>query len=225
MNFTPSFFEGLITIVITAVLIPFVFRVIDDRRARQQRDTEDLKQRKQKEFEAELSRQSKVIESQVQFIEKLSDLLWEYQLTAIAVSYYHQFGLGDQYQRASKDYLDNAGKLLGKIRAEISKSLRLASPDMYEALKVFYRMRLLALDLDLTGLIERPDRSAQIQGSTWQSFHDDAVYGLSEEVDNIINSLASEFGLKGQASIDTIRRTTDTGSTANHPQLQPNKGI
>jgi hypothetical protein len=225
MNFSPGFIEGLITIVITAVLIPVVFRFIDDRRARQQRETDDLKQRKQKEFEAELSRQSKVIESQVQFIEKLSDLLWEFQLTAIAVSYYHQFGLGDQYQQASKNYLDNAGKFLGKIRAEISKSLRLSSHNTYEAWKNLYYGKLLKLDLELTRLIEHPDRSGQIQGSTWQSVNQYAVHGLSEEVDNVINSLALEFGLKGKASVDTINRIADTGSNANHTQLPSTKGM
>jgi hypothetical protein len=200
MNFSPGFIEGLVTIAITAVLIPIIFRFIDDRRAKQQRETEELKQRKQKVFEAELSRQSKVIEAQAQFIDKLSDLLWEYQLTAIAVSYYHQFSVGEQYEQASKDYLDNAGKLLAKIRAEISKSLRLSSKDTYETLKKFYYGKLLKLDLDLTSLIENPDRENNSTGRTWHSVNHYAVFELSEEVDNVINRLAYEFDLKGQAS-------------------------
>ncbi len=113
MNLSSSFVEGLITIIVTAILIPFIFRVIDDRKAEQQRKIDDLKQRKNKEFEAELSRQSKVIEAQVQFIEKLADLLWEYQLTAIDVSYYYlNLGLSEQYQQMSQNYLDTAGPLL-----------------------------------------------------------------------------------------------------------------
>ena len=199
MNLSPTFIEGLITLVMSAVLIPFVFRVIDDRRATQQRAIEDVRQQKQKEFEASLSRQSSVIAAQIQFIDSLSDLLWEYQLMAIAVSYYRQFGLGDEYQHASKAYLDNAGTLLGKIRAEISKSLRLASRDAYDALKNVYYEKLLKFDLELTSLIEHPDRSEQTSGSTWQSVNRYAVFGLSEEVDKTIDFLALEFGLKGHA--------------------------
>ncbi len=202
MNLSSSFVEGLITIIVTAILIPFIFRVIDDRKAEQQRKIDDLKQRKNKEFEAELSRQSKVIEAQVQFIEKLADLLWEYQLTAIDVSYYYlNLGLSEQYQQMSQNYLDTAGPLLGKIRAEISKSLRLASHDAYQALLDLYYKKLSNLDVNLTLLIGDPEQKKEQQMPiSWHSVNNYAVYELSKEVDDIINRLGSEFGLKGNAS-------------------------
>lgn len=198
MESLSAFVENLILVLITAALIPLVFRFIDDRKSARQRVEDDLRQQKQKIFEADLSRQSKVLEAQVLFLEQLAELLWTYQLMAIAVSYYHQFNLGDQYQKATKQYLDEAGTLLSKVRAEISKSLRLCSQETYEKLKQLYYDRLLRLDKDLTALIADPDRR-HVGGPSWQAFNEDAVYKLSQEVDNIIHDLAREFGLTGQS--------------------------
>lgn len=122
MESFPAFVGNLIIVLITAALIPLIFRFIDDRKAARQRTEDGLRQRKQMVFEADLSRQSKVLEAQVLFLEQLAELLWKYQLVGIAVSYYHQFGLGDRYHEATRQYLDEVGTLLGRVRGEISKS-------------------------------------------------------------------------------------------------------
>jgi hypothetical protein len=199
MESLPAFVGNLIIVLITAALIPMVFRFIDDRKAARQREEDDYRQRKQKLFDAELSRQAKVIEAQVQFLEQLAELLWKYQLTAIAVSYYHQFDLGAQYQAAAKQYLDEAGTLLGAIRTEISKSLRLCSEPAYNKLLHLYYNRILDLDKDLTALIAAPNQ-VTVGRRSWGEFNKDAVFQLSKEVDSIIRDLAAEFRLTGEAA-------------------------
>jgi hypothetical protein len=204
-----SFAETLIVLLISAALIPLVFRFIDDRKTARQRMEDEHRQQRQMVFEADLSRQSKVIEAQVQFLERLAELLWEYQLTAIAVSYYHQFNLEDQYQAAAKQYLAVAGTLLGKVRGEISKSLRLCSKQTYENLRGLYYDHLLKLDTDLTVLIADPDRQ-HIGGPSWKILNKEAVYTLSQKVDNIFHDLAAEFRLTGQSASASENATPPT---------------
>ena len=122
----------------------------------------------------------------MQFLENFSDLLWSYQLSAIDVLYYGQYDLGNQYQQQAKVYQDTAGPLLGKIRAEISKSLRLASHDTYEGLKELYYHKLLDLDLKLTKLIKALDNNHQVTTTEWHSLLKYAVYELAQEVDEVV---------------------------------------
>lgn len=193
-----SFAETLITVLVAAALIPLLFRVIDDSKAARQRKEDELRQQRQIIFEADLSLQNKVIEAQVEFLEHLAELLWEYQLMAIDVAYYNQYHILEQYQKASKQYLDDAGMLLGKIRGEISKSLRLCSKQTYVQLKQLYYGRLLKADQRLTRLIANPDQTG------WGALQSHLVNELSEEVDKIIRLLATDFGLTGQA-VSTAR--------------------
>jgi hypothetical protein len=174
----------LLTAVLTGVLVPLLFRVIDAQRNREQ-----------KVFEAELLRQNKIIDSQVKLLEDLSSLLWDYQLLLIEVPYYRQFSERDLFPAALKAYEENAGKLLSKIRAEISKALRLTPYPIYEDLKSLYYKNLLPLDLKISQLATSEARN-QDQTAEWKKLNHYAVYELSEIVDNIIDKLANELKLK-----------------------------
>jgi hypothetical protein len=174
----------LLTASLTGVLVPLLFRRIDERRNREQ-----------KEFEAELSRQSKIIDAQVRLLEDLSGLLWQYQLLLIQVPYYRQFPERSLYPAALKAYEENSGKLLSKIRAEISKALRLTPHSIYQELKDLYYQQLLELDLEVTQLAAS-DEKQQDRTGEWRKLNRYAVYELSEIVDNIVNRLASELNLK-----------------------------
>lgn len=198
MDFSQDFIERILTILVTSViagfLVPFVLKIIDDRKHWEQRRIDERKQREQKVFEAELARQNKVIESQVQLLENLSELLWEYQLSAIAVTYYHSFGDQDLYAAAIKNYDKKVATLLGEIRAEISKALRLTSPETYEKLKDLYYEKLVdGLDKDLRALREG-------KKDDWHAINQFAVFELSETVDNVLSDLAKELKLQGAHS-------------------------
>jgi len=190
-----SFFEKVALLIVTAGLSGFLIPVIMANIAHKTFQEEKL-------FEAELARQTKIIESQVKLLEDLADLLWEYQLLAIDVSFYHQFKKSNNlYIAAAKNYDEKAGAILGKIRAEVSKALRLTSPETYQKLKNLYYKELLRLDLRLRNLIDG-------RASDWSDFNQYAVYNLSEIVDNVLNDLAKELQLKG-------RNTNSRGAHSN----------
>jgi len=169
----------ILAAIVTGFAIPLIFKQIETR-----------KLEAQKRFEADLARQNKVIEAQVQLLENLSQLLWEFQLSAIEVSYYQASKDQSLYQNALKKYDEQVGSVLGRIRAEISKALRLTSDGTYAGLKDLYYKGLLDLDMRLRSLVEGRD-------SKWLDFNRYAVYDFAERVDNALNALAKELRLKG----------------------------
>jgi len=189
MTFTPEFLENIILLALTAIvtsfLIPYILKRIEERKLKEQT-----------RFEAELARQSKVIDSQVQLLETLAQLLWEYQLFAIEVSYFDPVDQRELYATAVKKYQETAGGLFSKMRAEISKALRLTTAETYQELKDLYYEQLLPLDVELNSLIKKQTiGEPKING--WHEFNQFAVFELSEMVDNTLDNLARELRLKG----------------------------
>jgi hypothetical protein len=172
--------------VVTGLGVPYVFRQVDARRFKDQ-----------KRYEAELARQGKVFEARVKLLERLSTLLWRFQMAAIEVTYY-KGASSDRllYDNALKQYEAKAGHLLGGIRAEISKSLRLTKPETYSALKNLYYDGLLGLDSQLNSLVEGKTKD-------WSAFNRYLVHDFGDRVDKILDDLAEELRLKdeGQTSI------------------------
>lgn len=200
MNASQQFGESVILLVLTAgvtgLLIPYILKRIDERRLHDQKEADERKLRDQKEFEADLARQSKIIESQIQLLENLAQLLWEYQLSAIEVSFYDPAEQRDFYTAAVQKYQEKAGTLFSRMRAEISKALRLTTTETYQELKDLYYDQILPLDVRLNSLMKR-QRAGEEQVDGWHEFNRFAVYSLSEMVDNALNSLAKELRLKG----------------------------
>jgi hypothetical protein len=197
MVLSQAFIETILTLILpillTGLLIPFVFKI---------RDEQKLKE--QKRFEADVERQSKIIEAQVQLLENLATLLWEFQMLAVAVPYFRQFDK-DIYTSAASKYNQNSPELIGRIRAEISKSLRLVPNKTFESLKhLYYDDILYRADLELTSLIK--DKSDK-----WSEFHNYILRDFAVKIDTTIDSLAIELKLKsndmeGHASEATPRR-------------------
>ena len=186
---TPSFIEKTLLLLATAALSGFLIPIV----------TQEIASRnyeQQKRFDAELTRQGEIIQAQVGLLEKLSDLVWEYQLLVIDVSYYQSFENEDYYVAAVSKFNENSGPLLGKIRAEISKALRLTSFETYEDLKALYYDNLINnIDAQLGYLIAIGGTKDE-----WSNFNLYAVYGLSDEVDNVLSSLAIEIQLSSDRS-------------------------
>ena len=177
-----SFLEKIGILLATAAMSGFLIPVITQNIAHKQL----LEQR---EFETELARENEIIKGQVTLIENLSDLLWEYQLLAIEVTYYQPHEDQTNYIAAVADYDANAGDLLGKIRSEISKSLRLTSLETYDELIAMYYGELIELDVNLRILIEG-------DSDDWLGLNQYTVFELSVKVDNLINNLAMQTNLK-----------------------------
>ena len=184
---TQDFFEKAVLLALTALVtgfaVPFILKRIEERRARDQ-----------KRFEADLARQNKLIDAQVKLIEDLATLLWEFQLSFIAVTYYSLLN-PELYDASLKTYEDQSIVVLGKIRAEISKSIRLVPEETYAMLKELYYDELLGIDTRLSTLTrQKGSRAASAEG--WHALNTYAVYTLSEKVDGAIDRVAAELQLK-----------------------------
>ncbi len=201
MDFSQDFLEKVFLLVLTAgvtgFLAPYILKIVDDRRTQKQKDVEHLRLKEQKQYEALLLRQSKIIDAQVELLENLAKLLWEYQLLALDVSHYDSSEQSALYTSAVKKYEAKTGVLFAGIRAEISKSLRLTRPKIYEELKKLYYDEMLSLDKRLSILIEK-QRSEEKRISGWEEFNRYGVYTLADIVDETLNQLARELQLKGE---------------------------
>jgi hypothetical protein len=200
--------QGLILLTTTAILSGLVAPYIVNR-------IQVTNQRRLKVYEADLARQSKIIEQQEAFIQRLSSLLWEFQLNLIAPIYYGQPGLqpiqqptnaqdesssGDTQSKASsyddavKNYLANAGRLIGSIRAEIGVALRLLPADQWNILRELYYNTILRLDLEATKLIlEGPTKKNSWK---WSQVHKEILSDFAKTLDNTIDGLAAALDLK-----------------------------
>jgi len=142
-------------------------------------------------LEAELARQGKVIEAQVQFLESLAQLLWDFQLLAISVTYYKTLPDEKRYQLAFDEYDKQSWVFFSKIRAEISKARRLTSERTYQGLLKYYEDWLMKNDSALMNLVKR-----RASHEDWLNHHN-LLYNGAEKTDKIMTQLAEEFRLVG----------------------------
>jgi len=179
-----SFIQSLLllaaTAALTGVLVPLIKGYMDDRKFRQQ-----------KLFEAELARQGKVIEAQVQFLESLAQLVWDFQLLALSVSYYKTLPDEKRFQLAFDEYDKESWVFFSKIRTEISKARRLTSERTYQVLLKYYEDWLMKNDNALMSLVKR-----RASHEDWLNHHN-LLYNGAENTDKIMTQLAEEFRLVG----------------------------
>ena len=75
MSFSQDFLERVLLLMLTAggtgFLIPYVLKVVDERKAQKQKEIDDRRLREQKLYEAALLRQNKIIDAQVQLLDNL----------------------------------------------------------------------------------------------------------------------------------------------------------
>ncbi len=199
--------NGLILLAATALvsglLVPYIVNAI-----------QVASQQRLKRYEADLARQSKIIEEQAGLISRISDLLWEFQLTLIAPIYYGQPGFrssqrlalsgANTYEEATKGYLTNAGRLLGSVRAEIGAAVRLVPIEQWNTLKDLYYQELLPLDLRVTELIfEGPTDE---NGNRWRREHQYILNSFAKILDKTIDDLAIALDLKYHPDERSTRR-------------------
>ncbi|MBD3886373.1 hypothetical protein IFO70_32315 [Phormidium tenue FACHB-886] len=199
MSFSQDFLEKVLLLILTAgvtgLLIPYVLRIVDERKAQKQKEIDDRRLREQKLYEAALLRQNKIIDAQVQLLDNLANLIREYQLLAIEVSYFNPIEQSDLYSAAAKEYDKRTGAIFAKIRAEISKALHLTSTDTYQELRELYYKELIPLDMKLYGLMKK-QRDAKQKIPDWKHFNENTVHDLGDVIDNTLNNLAKELRLK-----------------------------
>ena len=191
-----DFVEKALLLILAALLTgfgaPIVLGFIDQERSRVQ-----------KLLDAGIARQAKLIDAQAVLLDAFARLTWQYQLRAIEVSYYHARNDPTSYKNALEKYEQTAGDILGQVRAEISRSLYLASARTYEKLKALYYDVLLPLDVKLRQLIEG-------ESDDWIRFNHYAVYDVADTVDLVLHDLAVELRLT--ATTASIARAAELSS-------------
>jgi hypothetical protein len=183
-----SFLEKVLLLLLTAVVtgfgIPYVLKMIDDR-----------KLKGQKQFEADLARQNKIIESQSKLLDDISQLLWKWRYLAKKVVYYGAQENKERYEIAKRQYDENIWDILNGFRTEISKSRRLVSERAYERLDALYNYIVGDIDIKITSLMSRESIDAKESGVIAERFSRE----VTQKLDDAIDDLASELRLKARA--------------------------
>jgi hypothetical protein len=201
-SFLKNLVLSLVLIGVTSLLIPAVLKQIDDQKfiAEQQ-------------FQAELSRQDKILDAQAAVLDSLASTFWDYEGYAADLLYSRdeRYGRDEWHQRAIDAYYLESGPVLGKMRAEISTLLRLAPRPNYESFLRLYEEEVLPLDSCLLELMKLEAESSgaslptgcvasegKFFGASWDTL---AAYvfeqDLADQVDRELESLAKAFGLQG----------------------------
>jgi hypothetical protein len=201
MSFSQNFLEGLLLLISTAALsgflVPYVLKQVDARKLKEQKAIDERKNFEQKLFEADLARQSKVVEAQAQLLEILAKQLWEFQLLAIAVSYYKFHHDEVKYENALKEYDEKAWVYFGTIRTEISKALYLTSRETYYELLGLYTEELILLDSNLMRLVKEDAKHEE-----WTEHHNNVQGSIGNKTDHVLDLLAEELRLSKKSIVE-----------------------
>ena len=183
-----SFIQQVTLLILTALItgfgVPYVLRLIDAR-----------KMREQKKFEAELARQDKLLNAQSALLDEITRLVWAWRYLAKQVVYYGSRGDNDRYMAAKARYEDDVWGLLNGLRTQISKARRLVSEAAFERLNELYGYVVYDVDLKVSDLTGRSELDRAACGEVAQRFSAE----VSGRLDDAIFDLASELRLTSQS--------------------------
>jgi hypothetical protein len=177
----------LLTALLTGLLVPYLLKVVDDR-----------KSIRQQEREAARARQSKIIDAQAKLLDDLTQQLWRWRYLCIRLTYYGGQGMTDRLKQAEEDYEREIWEVLNNIRNEISRSRHLVTEHAYKKLLVFYKEDMITLEnkINSTRREERDrDKRAAFLVINSQIFDD-----VTTSIDQMLNELAEEMKLTGPSS-------------------------
>lgn len=188
MIFDQDFLEKLVFLALTALVtgfgIPYVLKRIEDRKLRQQ-----------KQFEAELSRQTKIIEAQSKLLDDLSETLWKWRYQAKKVVYYGAEESKERFDDAAKEYDDGVWEILNEFSREISRSRRLVSEKAYQELRSLYDYIVRDIDPKISAINKRGELNRKtVEESEQLSVRFSSE--VTQRIDDEIDRLASELDLK-----------------------------
>ena len=188
MIFDPAFQQKLVLLLLAALIsgfgIPYILKLIDNRKLREQ-----------KRFEAELSRQSKLIDAQSTLLDQITRILWKWRYLVKSVVYYGARGDQKRYDAARVNYEDVVWGLLDEFRTEISRSRRLVSEAAFQNLNGLYRYVVHDLDQKVSNLASG-DTIDKIACQELAARFSDEV---SAKLDDALFELASELRLTSRS--------------------------
>jgi hypothetical protein len=192
LTFTQQLIVGVLTVVLTAALstflIPYIFRRIDQHREDKQKELEHERNLEQTRVEADLARQSKIIDAQAAFLDDISQQLWRFRYLAMAVSYYFADVYPERYQEAVKSYDQESWNIFQDVRASISKSRRLVSENAYQKLVEFYENKMAPFD-------QKKVRQVVQSNEGHHELNQYIYHEFTSDIDNIIYFLSEQLQL------------------------------
>jgi hypothetical protein len=188
MTISESFVQQVALLVLGALItgfgVPYVLRLIDAR-----------KMREQKKLEAELTRQGKLLDAQSALLDEITRLVWAWRYLAKQVVYYGSRGDNDRYMAAKTKYEDGVWGLLDSLRTQISKARRLVSEAAFERLNDLYGYVVHDVDLKVSDLAGRAELDRAACSVLAQRFSAE----VSGRLDDAIFELACELRLTSQS--------------------------
>jgi hypothetical protein len=188
MNISESFVQQVTLLVLGALItgfgVPYVLRLVDAR-----------KMREQKKLEAELARQCKLLDAQSALLDEITRLVWAWRYLAKQVVYYGSRGDNDRYMAAKTKYEDGVWGLLDGLRTQISKARRLVSESAFERLNDLYGYVVHDVDLKVSDLAGRAELDRAACSVLAQRFSAE----VSGRLDDAIFELACELRLTSQS--------------------------
>jgi hypothetical protein len=188
MSFSQDFIEKVFLLVITAVLsgltIPLILKQIEIRKLLEQ-----------KKFEADLARQSKIIEAQSDLLDTLSALMWEWRYFSKEVVYYASWNQIEQFIAAKENYNKNVWNFLSKFRVATSRARRLVSENTFTELQKMYHYIVDDIDVKVNTIAAKETMDDQVvkdASDLAERFSNE----VSEKIDSVLDTLAYAMELK-----------------------------
>jgi len=182
----------LLTALLTGLLIPYLLKVIDNRKAI-----------RQQERASALARQVKIIEDQAQLLNSLTEELWKWRYMSIRLTYYGGQGAWDRFKEADDVYNREFWDVLHRIRGQIGRAKRLISDRTYQRLLSFYKDEIISLDNKICNARSVKDefgkRAAFVELNGY-IFED-----ITSKIDEELDELSSEIKLKTALDNDGLR--------------------
>jgi uncharacterized membrane-anchored protein YhcB (DUF1043 family) len=164
--------------VLTGVLVPVVKARLDAGNAK-----------RRKLLEAELARQTELIESQIKLLREFSELAWKFLFAAFKVCHTHARAASEVQEEAYKEYVPLSWELRTRIRAMVSEATRLGSEGTHDLLKGAHDY-LSSLDNQVS---EKKNEDASPE--EWETFYHKRLGEAGRIVDEAIKSLAKDLDL------------------------------
>ena len=181
MNLRDSLILLGATAAVSGFLIPFVLKLVDHRKAVEEKDREIRR-----------ALHEKLTDAQASFLDRLTERLWKWRYAIIRVTYYGGIDDPHGYDQAREAYSLQFWGILNDIRVEISRARRLVSPSVLEDLRAFYG-RIVSLDRELLAITAEEDstmRKLQYMDLNHKIFSE-----VSDGVDEVLDIVANDLHL------------------------------
>jgi hypothetical protein len=153
-------------------------------------------------LEAELTRQTKVIDAQNKLLNNITSALWDWRYISISMTYYGRSNQKDIYDKYWKEYDENIWKKLNTIRSLISQSRRLVSEPIFWRLRDFY---IIVVELDKQISSAATENDIEKKSHAF-SLLNKRIYGeISDEIDKILFEMGSGLALNQLSNVGLSR--------------------